>query len=148
MADLQTINQENRWERERLLGLMGGLKEADFNRRLSNGWTVTVTLAHLAFWDLRQYSMLKRWREGGQKPGAISTLDPLSVNYPLSILCEVIPHEAVVKLAADAAGTIDEEVRKLTPAQAEELIKMGLERNLHRALHRREHLAKIEMALK
>lgn len=139
--------QENRKEREKLLALMAGLKDEDFGRRLPNGWTVTVTLAHLAFWDLYQWTMLKRWLAEGGKP-AQGITDSRCVNDPLSILSESISSRAVVILAADAAEAIDRMVEKLTSAQVEELLKMGLERTLHRALHRRNHLEKIEKNLR
>ncbi len=147
MPDLQTMIQENREERERLSALMAGLKDGDFGRRLPNGWSVTVTLAHLAYWDLYQWNLLKRWLAEGGKP-AQGVTDSRYVNDPLSVLSESISPQAVVLLAADAAEAIDRMVERLTPAQAEELLKMGLERTLHRALHRRNHLEKIEKALR
>jgi hypothetical protein len=69
------------------------------------------------------------------------------VNDPLSTLSETIPPRAAAKLAVDAAKAIDGMVEKLATAQAGELLRMGLERTLRRALHRREHLDKIERAL-
>jgi hypothetical protein len=149
MADLQNIIQDNRKERERLLALVAGLKEGDFSRHLPNGWTITVALVHLAFWDLRALTALRRWLAEGDKPGSIpSSIDARSVNDPLSILSEDIPFQTATKLAADAAEKADREVEKLTPAQVEEFLKVGQERFLHRALHRREHLDRIEKTLK
>ena len=145
MADLQIMTQENRKERERLSALVTGLREGDFQHRLPNGWTITMALGHLAFWDLRQATLLKRWLDQGVKPGS---LDADAINEPLSILSSSIYPQAVVRLVIEAAETVDRAVEQLTPAQAKELLKMGLERNLYRALHRRDHLDKIEKALK
>ena len=144
MADLQTYVEENKKERGRLAALLAGLKEEDFDRRLPNGWTVGVALAHLAFWDLSQVHRLKRWLAQGPKPAPISSLDPDPVNGPLAVLSESIPPREAARLAADAAREIDALVEGLTPAQAGELVKMGLERNLRRSVHRRSHLDKIE----
>lgn len=144
MPDLQTIIQDNRKERERLLALLSNKKGIDLGKRLLNGWTIKGTLAHLAFWDLRQLSLLKRWTMDGTKPGQV---DPGSINDALILFSEFIPSTSVVSLAIAAAEAVDREVEKLTPAQAEELLQMGLERNIHRALHRKNHLDKIEMAL-
>jgi hypothetical protein len=144
MSDLQTIIQENKKERERLLTLVVGLKEADFQRRLPNGWTITVALVHLAFWDLSQVARLKRWMEKGVKP---PSYDADTINEALAVLSEAIPPQAVVKLVKDAAEAIDQLVEKLTPAQAGEITQMGFEWNIHRALHRRNHLDKIEKTL-
>jgi hypothetical protein len=145
MPPLQTILEENRKERERLLAFMAGLKEEDFEQRLLNDWTVAVTLAHLAFWDLWQVSILKRWLTDKHKP---EHSDSRPINDSLSILSETIPPQAVVRLATQAAKAIDQAVGQLTPAQAEELIQAGLERTLRRSLHRKDHLDKLEKALK
>ena len=144
MPDLQTIIQDNRKERERLLALLTNKKGVDLGRRLMNGWTVKGALTHLAFWDLRQLSMLKRWIMDGKKPVQV---DADSINDPISLISEFIPSPSVVNLVIAAAEAVDKEVESLTPAQAEELVKMGLERNIHRALHRRNHLDKIDKAL-
>jgi hypothetical protein len=145
MPEFQTITQENRKERERLSALVAGLREGDFQHRLPNGWTVTMALGHLAFWDLRQATLLKRWSQQGVQPGS---LDAEAINEPLSVLSASIYPQAVVRLVVEAAETIDHAVEQLTPSQVKDLLKMGLERNLHRALHRREHLDKIEKALR
>lgn len=147
MPDLQTMVQDNRKERERLLALLSNKKDkgVDLGKRLLNGWTIKGTLAHLAFWDLRQLSLIKRWTMDGTKPGSV---DPEGINDALILFSEFIPTSSVVNLVIAAAQAVDQEVEKLTPAQAEELMKMGLERNLHRALHRKNHLDKIEAALK
>ena len=144
MPDLQIFIQENQKERERLLEVIAHLREEDFQRRLPNGWTLGATLVHLAFWDLRQAMVLKRWLAEGGKFG---TLDARTINDPLSLISEVIPPKAAVKLAAEAAKTADDVVEKLTQVQAEELLEMGQERTLRRCLHRREHLDKIVKVL-
>ena len=144
MPELKTLVQENAKERQRLKALTESLKDADFNRILPNGWTLTSTLVHLAFWDLRQLSMLNRWLEEKVEPGS---LDAEAINGPLNVIATGVTGPAAVKLAVEAAETVDHQVEKLTPAQAEELLKKGLERNLHRAIHRKNHLDKMEKAL-
>jgi hypothetical protein len=136
---------ENAEERRRLARLITHLTEEQLALTLPNGWTVAVALAHLAFWDLRQAALLRRWIEEGVKPG---NLDAEAINEPLSQLCEVLPLEAAVALALDAAEAVDQAVANLTEAQAEELIQMGLEPNLRRHAHRKNHLDKIEPVLK
>ncbi len=136
---------ENAEERRRLAGLITHLTEEQLALCLPNGWTVAVALAHLAFWDLRQAALLRRWTEEGVKPGS---LDAEAINEPLSQLCEVLPLEASVALALDAAETVDQAVESLTEAQAKELIQMGFELNLRRHVHRKNHLDKIERVLK
>ncbi|HTC21693.1 MAG TPA: hypothetical protein VK859_12640, partial [bacterium] len=109
---------------------------------------VSMDLAHLAFWDLRQAFLLKGWLEKGVKPSSIPNMvDVDAINGSLSVLSARLPAPEAAKLVTEAAEAIDLEVEKLTPEQAEELVKMGFERLLHRALHRRAHLDKIEKAL-
>jgi len=42
---------ENTHERQRLRTLVARVSDDDLTRPLPNGWTVAITLAHLAFWD-------------------------------------------------------------------------------------------------
>jgi len=120
------------------------LNQEKSSRRLPNGWTVAVALVHLAFWDQRQVTLLRRYLQEGVKP---TSLDAFAVNEPLAIVSRTISATDAVKLALDAAEAIDLELEKLTPVQFEELMKLGLERNLRRSLHRKDHLDKIEKVL-
>jgi hypothetical protein len=129
MVDLKPIIEDNKKERERLLAFLAGLKEQDFRRRLPNGWSVAVGLAHIAFWDFYQTTALQRWHLNGQQPIA---MDAVNVNEPLSLLSEAIPSATVTHFTKAAAEMADKEVEKLTQV-----------RSLHRAQHRREHMDKI-----
>ncbi len=144
MVDLNSMIRDNEKERERLIKLMARLKETELRKRLPNGWSVSVALAHLAFWDFYQVNTLQRWIMEGRKP---DSTDSLIVNDSLSLLSEAIPSPTVVKFTQAAAEMADKLVEKLTQAQADEFLKVGSERLLHRALHRRMHLDKIEQAL-
>ena len=111
---------------------------------MPNGWTVSDTLVHLAFWDLRQLAVLKQWIVKGVQPMPI---DSRTVNEAVGFLTKSIPPRAAVKMALEAAEAIDRELEKADPALAIEILKQGHERMLNRSLHRREHLDKIEKAL-
>lgn len=144
MSQLKHFIEDNQKERERLFALVDGLREPDFDKRLSNGWTVGMALCHLAFWDYTHVTRLKAWLEKGTKP---AQLDADSINEGLAILAASIPNREAVKLVKHAAEIIDGMVEKLTPVQSGELLGMGQERTLHRALHRQYHLPQIEKAL-
>jgi hypothetical protein len=145
MANRHEVLQDNAKEQTRLKALVEGMKRQDFAKVLPNGWTVTQTLAHLAFWDLSQVARLERWIQKGVKP---ASLDFDAINDPLAQVSEGISSAAVSILVVDAAEAADRVVEMLSQAQFDELIGLGLERNLHRAQHRRAHLPKIEEALK
>ncbi len=136
--------RENAKERRRLAALVTPLTEEELGRLLPNGWTVAAALVHLAFWDLRQVTLLRRWVEEGVKPGS---LDAEAINEPLSLLSEAMPLEASVALVLDAAETVDQAVEKLSREQVDQLVEMGFERNLQRFSHRKNHLDKIEEVL-
>src|SRR5579871_3021474 len=143
MAELKSIIEENARERERLVSLLNALRESDYARVLPNGWTIGVALAHIAFWDLRAARLLEKWiQEGGQGP--VLPLDADVVNAPLAVLSAAIPPKNIQKLAAEAAEKADGLVAGMTQAQVDEFLKAGSERFLLRALHRGEHLDKIE----
>lgn len=146
MADLKDIIRDNQKELVRLKALVGTLKEKDFAKLLPNGWTVGVALAHLAFWDQRASMLLRNWLEKGAPPASIPG-DPEAINNPLAVVSQAIPPAATARLALQAAETADGQVKGLTPQKAGEFLKVGSERFLHRALHRRDHLDKIEKAL-
>ncbi|HVZ79766.1 MAG TPA: maleylpyruvate isomerase N-terminal domain-containing protein [bacterium] len=145
MADRHMILQDNARELERIKALVGGMKEGDYAKLLPNGWTITQALAHLAFWDLSQVARLERYIQKGVKP---VSLDFEAINEPLAKVAEGLPPAAAAELVVDAAEAADRVVEMLTQAQFDELVGSGLERNLHRAQHRRAHLPKIEEALK
>jgi hypothetical protein len=51
---------ENAHKRQRLRALVARLRDDDLTRPLPNGWTVAITLAHLAFWDRQRLALLRR----------------------------------------------------------------------------------------
>lgn len=144
MNEPRSYIQENAKEAKRLRDLALRVTDRELNRQLPNGWTVAAVFVHLAFWDLRQFSLLKRWVKDGTKP---SSLEPDPTNEVINTMAEAIPPHAAVALAVYAAGLIDQAVENLTPAFVEEVLKNGNERMLRRSLHRKEHLDKIEKAL-
>lgn len=145
MATRHEILQDNAKELEHIKKLVEGMKDADYVKMLHNGWTVTQALAHLAFWDFSQVARLERYVHKGVKP---VSLDFEAINDPLAQMTEALPPAAIAELVVDAAESANRVVETLTQAQFDELIGLGLERNLHRAQHRRAHLPKIEEALK
>ena len=145
MATRHEILQDNAKELERIKALVEGMKAGDFAKQLPNGWTITQAFAHLAFWDFSQVVRLERYIHKGVKP---VSLDFEAINDPLAQMTESLPPAAIAELVVDAAEAANRVVETLTQAQFDELIGLGLERNLHRAQHRRAHLPKIEETLK
>jgi len=144
MTENKSYNAENKQERERLRALVTRLSDQELALRLSNGWTVSDTLVHLAFWDLRQLAVLRQWIEKGVQPVPI---DDRTTNEAVSILAKSIPPKAAASLWLGAAESVDGLLETIKPELEAEILRQGHERLLRRSLHRREHLAKIEEAL-
>jgi len=136
---------ENTAQRARLNALAARLTDEDLLRPLAHEWTVAAALVHLAFWDRSRWGTLRRWVEDGEFPTQGASPDP--INDAVYALSQAIPPRAALKLALDAAETVDSLVEQLTPDQVAALEQAGLGRMVNRSLHRREHLDQIERAL-
>jgi len=145
MVDVQKIQQENRAQRERLQTLASSLTDEQLTCRLSNGWTVAVTLAHLAFWDERASTLFARLLRDGVAPNSI---DPDAVNGPLAVIAESIPPRQTVRMAIEAAEKVDRDVVALPMGVTQQFLLSGRDAVVRRSLHRVFHLTKIERALK
>lgn len=145
MVDIQQINKENDIQREHLRALVLSLSDEQLARKLPNGWTVAVTLAHLAFWDERISTLFRRLFEEGASP---VSLDAEAVNGPLAELSEHIPLRETVRMALTAAEKADETVASLPKAVVEQFVMSGKDAYLRRSLHRVFHLTKIERVLR
>jgi hypothetical protein len=144
VTENKSYKTENKQGREKLRTLVTRLGDGELTLQLPNGWTISEALVHLAFWDLRQLAVLKQWISKGVQPMPI---DSRTVNDAVSVIAKSIAPRVAVSLVLEAAETIDRELEKITPAFAAEILKQGHERMLNRALHRREHLDKIENVL-
>ena len=131
-------------EREHLAALVNRLTAAELSRPLAAGWTAAGVLAHLAFWDLRALTLLKKWRQEGIGP---SPIDTDVVNEATRALCNAIPPQVAAQLALAAAAALDEAIEKLDPLLLAAVATDGTTVHLDRAAHRRLHLGEIEQAL-
>jgi hypothetical protein len=79
---------ENTHERQRLRTLVARVSDADLTRPLPNGWTVAITLAHLAFWDRQRLALLRRWEREGVTP---APADADTINEGVRVLATALP---------------------------------------------------------
>jgi ribosomal protein S18 acetylase RimI-like enzyme len=136
---------QNTLERERLYKVCQSLTETDLKCPISNGWTVTTKLVHLAFWDRYYLALLTNWENYGfnDVKAPVTT-----INQAVLALSHHIPFNAVVSLVNDAALAIDKKVENLDINLAKVIKERGHERILMRYMHRQEHLDQIEQALR
>lgn len=136
---------ENAQERTRLRALVGRLNDQDFAVKVGGGWTVAVTLAHMAFWDQLALVRTRRWKESGVSSSA---LDLDLINDALLPLFLAMPPRTAASLAIAAAEAIDRELQQLSPEMVDDIQVSGGRFRLFRSEHRRRHLDQIESALK
>jgi DinB superfamily len=135
---------ENTHERQRLRTLIANLNDEDLTRPLPNGWTVAITLAHLAFWDRQRLAVLNQWERAGVQA---APADADTINEGVRLLAAVIPPRRAAQLAIEAAEAIDQALEHLS-ADLLTAIEAGEQsRILRRSVHRRAHLDRIDAAL-
>ena len=140
----QSYIVENTRERQRLQTLIASLSDEDLQRPLPNGWTVAITLAHLAFWDRQRLAVLKQWERAGVQP---TPADADTINAGVHLLAAAIPPRRAAQLAIEAAEAIDQALEHM-PADLMTTIEAGGQsRILRRSVHRRAHLDHIDAAL-
>jgi len=144
MPDASILN-DNAAVTARLEALVGRLSDADLRHDLGGGWTVSVALAHLAFWDRRIVYMLERWIRDGTPH---VELDDDVINNALEELLKAVEPRAAVRLAVESARAADAAIARVPDAIAAQLIAEDHAYLLRRAGHRGEHIEQIEAALK
>ena len=137
-------SSENAHARQQLESLVASLDDRDLGCRLPNGWTVAQALVHLAFWDLRQLALLKRWQRAGVDS---SPADVDVTNEAVLGISAAIPLKEASRLAVASATAVDAEADRVSEELCAAIVAAGHERVLRRSLHRREHLRQIEEML-
>jgi hypothetical protein len=144
MDTFDEIIKDNARENAHLRHLVEGLSNEDLCLHLEAGWTVSAVLAHLAFWDQRAITLIKKWKMEGVGP---SPIDTDIVNETTRILCLAIQPRKAAELAVALADEMDKVIAGLTPEMVEAIQGKGTTVKLRRADHRRTHLGEIEKVL-
>lgn len=135
---------ENGRERHRLCSLVEGLTEAELNHPLGTDWTVSVALAHLAFWDQRALVLMRKWKSSGI---GSSPIDIDDINDALLPLWRAVPPRAAANLAMAAAEAIDRELEEAPSELITAIEGLGERYRLFRSDHRKLHIDQIEEVL-
>jgi hypothetical protein len=141
--------QQNAESRRRLEALVNGLSDDDLARTTDYGWTVAALLAHLAFWDQRVLTILRRWQTESFDP---SPIDSQVVNDSLRVISHALEPRAAIRLCLTSAEKVDTALETLTPdlvSQMEEhAAATETQFRMNRSLHRNAHLNDIEVLVK
>ena len=112
---------------------------------MEDGWTVAVSLAHLAFWDQRALVLMRKWKSTGIVP---SPVDVDVTNDSLLPLLLALPPRAAANLAVTSAEAIDRELEEASAELISAIENSGEQFRLYRSQHRNLHLDQIEEFLK
>lgn len=129
------VFQSNRESTERMKQIVLGLTDQQMKSALPNGWTISVTLAHLAFWDQRVIHVIELANKDGK---VIPSNYDESLNDLLEPFLRAIPpHEAASK-AINTAETLDRMLEECSAdifGQLEAVNHRWVDRSLHRNAH-------------
>ncbi len=131
-----------------LRALVATLDDADLRLDLGGGWTVSVALAHLAFWDAWH---LARWQHaaatGAVAPAPVADEISNRANEALEPTWRAIAPDRTAALALDAADAVDEMVAGLADASVDAARAIDGVNWVERSPHRRNHIDQIRSAL-
>ncbi len=128
--------------------LVASLSDADLEADLGEGWTVSMALAHLAFWDAWH---LARWLHAAQAgqlaPPAADAEVTNRANEALEATWRALPPRAAVVLVLDAADAVDAYTADLDDEALDAARANDGARWFERFPHRRDHIDQIARAL-
>ena len=141
--------QENRKQKERLSRLVNEISDRELSLKLySEGWTVAVALAHLAFWDQRRLLLVRKWEKEGYNPAAYNDDTTNLINDILLPFFLALDPRKAARMAVLIAEELDRELEKISPDLKEALLKSGDRHALNRGVHRKMHLDEIDKLLR
>jgi len=134
----------NRASTERIKKLAASLTDQEMQTRVGEHWTVSMALAHLAFWDRRVLCVL----DMTAKEGKLSTpqIDIVVNDLSLPFWAAISPREAA-RIAVETSEELDRRLEEYPQDLLEEIYNFN-QRWVIRALHRNQHLDEVDAALK
>lgn len=134
----------NRASTERIRALIARLSDEEMQIKVGDQWTVTIALAHLAFWDSRVMHIL----DMTEKEGKLFELEIDIVVNDLSLpLWAAIPPRDAARICIEASEALDKRLEAYSRELLEEIYNHN-KRWVIRALHRNEHLDDVDAGLK
>jgi hypothetical protein len=131
-----------------LRALVGTLSDADLTVDLGEGWTVSMALAHLAFWDEWHVARWVHAAEAGElAPPAADGEITNRANEALVTTWRALAPRSAVALMLDAADAVDAYTADLADEALEAARENGGSRWFERHPHRRDHIDQISRAL-
>lgn len=120
------------------------LSDEDMRTQVGEHWTVSIVLAHLAFWDRRGLYMLDLTERNGKF--FIPEVDIFVNDLSLPLWAAIPPREAG-RIAIETAAALDQRLEAFPIAFLEEISAYRY-RWVDRSIHRNQHLDEAEAALR
>ncbi len=141
----RSFAERNRASTNRIRALATRLTDDEMQQPVGEHWTMAITLAHLAFWDLRVMHVL----DNSERDGKLFVPEEIDIFVnDLSLpLWAAIPPRAASRIAIETAEALDARLEGFPPALLEEIYRYN-QRWVVRALHRNEHLDDVDAALR
>ena len=139
-----SYNDLNRASTERIKKLTASLTDEEMQTRVGKHWTVSIALAHLAWWDRRVMYVLDMTAKDGKL--FIPEIDVFVNDLSLPLWAAIPPREAA-RIAIETSEYLDQQLEGYPPLLLEEIYNYN-KRWVIRALHRNEHLDEVDAALK
>ena len=134
----------NRTSTERIKKLAASLTDEEMQTRVGEHWTVSIALAHLAFWERRVAYVLDMSKKDGKL--FIPEIDIFVNDLSLPLWAAIPPREAA-RIAIETCEELDKRLEEYPQDLLEEIYNYN-KRWVVRALHRNEHLDEVDAALK
>ncbi|HZM20778.1 MAG TPA: DinB family protein [Anaerolineales bacterium] len=144
MALDPTYIEQNRASTERIRALIARLSDEEMQTKVGEHWTVSVALAHLAWWDRRVMYVLDMTEKDNKL--FIPEID-IFVNDLSLPLWAVIPPRDAARICIETSETLDKRLEEYSQELLEKIYNYN-KRWVIRALHRNEHLDEVDAALK
>lgn len=140
----QSYIEQNRASTERIRALAGRLTDDEMQTKVGEHWTVSIALAHLAWWDRRVMYVLDMTERDGKL--FVPEIDIVVNDLSLPLWAAILPRQAA-RICIETSETLDKRLEDYSPELLEEIYNYN-KRWVVRALHRDEHLDDVDAALK
>src|SRR5687768_7847094 len=107
-----TYKEQNRASTERIRALVTRLSQEEMQTKVGEHWTVSIALAHLAWWDRRVMYVLDMTQRDGKL--FIPEID-IFVNDLSLPLWAVIPPRDAARICIETSETLDAQLEDYSP---------------------------------
>jgi len=144
MSPQNPYSEANAASLTELTNFANSLSEKQLVTPMPADWTVAAVLAHLAFWDFRSITLIKKWQAEGI---SASPNDVDVVNEATRPFLVAIEPRRAVQISLSIAAELNQLIDSLSPDFLQDVSENGKTVRLDRSTHRYNHIREIKAAL-